>query len=314
MELKRKINGWIFLDKPLGLSSTQALGRVKRLLKCAKAGHGGTLDPLASGLLPLALGEATKLISFVFDSEKTYEFTVQWGIETASSDREGEVVFTSSKRPSEAQIREALPHFEGILTQVPPLYSSVKVDGKRGYEWARAGKIREVPPRQVFVRSLEFLEGTQEEAHFRVSCGKGTYVRSLARDLGRFLGVFGFVTHLRRTKIGKFSLDCSISLDNLEKSANSMDGDSFIVPMETVLDDIPAVSLGEPFTTRLHHGQKILLTSEEGQECLRSLKECGIVSRVAFLGKGGNLLGIARFEEGFLIPERNFNRIDDEKG
>jgi tRNA pseudouridine55 synthase len=200
------VHGWLALDKPLGLTSTQALGRARRLLGGKKAGHGGTLDPLATGILPLAFGEATKLIPYVMDGDKEYEFTVRWGEARATDDAEGEVVATSDLRPTEAQIRAALPAFTGVIWQKPPSFSAIKVQGERAYDLARAGEAVDLAAREVLVKKIELIEIIDENsASFRASSGKGMYVRSLARDLAVNLGTCGYVSALRRIKVGPFT-------------------------------------------------------------------------------------------------------------
>ena len=196
-----KIDGWINLDKPIGLTSTQAMAKVRWLLKAQKAGHAGTLDPLATGILPIALGEATKTISFIQDGLKTYSFTVRWGEQRDTDDMEGKVIATSDNRPSEDQIRALLPKYTGDILQTPPKFSAIKIDGERAYDLARDGEEVELQPREVYIGSLGLLETRPDEADFLMTCGKGTYVRSLARDMGRDLGCLGFITALKREKI-----------------------------------------------------------------------------------------------------------------
>jgi tRNA pseudouridine55 synthase len=300
-------NGWIFLDKPVGVSSTHALSKVRRLLNLKKVGHGGTLDPLASGLLPIAVGEATKLISYIFDSLKVYHFTVRWGQETTTGDQEGEVTFTSDKRPSLEEIQSILPKYEGKIDQVPPLYSALKVGGKRAYSLAREGSTLSLPSRPVYIKSLTLDKVISPElASFHVCCGKGTYVRSLGRDLGRDLGGYGSIESLRRVEMGKFSIKDAISLDNLENSGNSRDGHYRILPMGAVLDDIPAVSLQEPYASWLHQGRKIPFLEVNPIGSWDFLTQENIPTIVC-LREDGTLLGISRLEEGMIIPQRNFN-------
>ena len=208
------VHGWLILDKPMGLTSTQALGKVRRILNGNKAGHGGTLDPLATGILPLAFGEATKIVPFVMDHDKEYEFTVHWGEQRATDDAEGEVIATSPNRPTEQDIRKALPRFIGTISQTPPAYSAIKIDGERAYDLARAGNAPQMVAREVTIHNLELLGmNGADEALFRVHCGKGTYVRSLGRDLSLFLSTYGYISALRRTRVGPFTLKESISLE-----------------------------------------------------------------------------------------------------
>lgn len=282
----QKITGWINLDKPVGLTSTQALGRVRRLMDAQKAGHAGTLDPLASGILPIALGEATKFISYIQDGLKAYDFTVKWGEQRSTDDSEGDIIATSPNRPIADQIRAALPRYTGHISQMPPKFSALKIDGQRAYDLARNGQEFEVKPREVFVESLAisppsppacggvknpephpFTEGKggesflQEITNFTMTCGKGTYVRAIARDLGRDLGCYGHITALRRTRVGAFGLDTAISLDKLEEIANSGRLDEALLPLQTPLDDIPALAIRPEEAARLRNGQVLSFIS-----------------------------------------------------
>ena len=255
---KRKVDGWVILDKPVGPSSTQALGRVRRVFEAAKGGHGGTLDPLASGVLPIALGEATKLIPFVMDGAKTYEFAARWGTATTTDDSEGTATATSPNRPSEAAIRAALPRFEGEIEQIPPAYSAIKIDGERAYDLARAGEEVVLKPRKVLIRKLEFLGSPDPDtARFRVACGKGTYIRSLARDLARDLDTVAHVVELRRTRVGKFAAESAISLETLEAFGHSPGRFGALAPVETALDDIPALAMTADQALALKRGQAL---------------------------------------------------------
>jgi len=239
----KKIDGWLVIDKPLEMTSTQVVGKVRWLTKAAKVGHGGTLDPLASGMLPIALGEGTKTIPFIMDATKVYEFKVKWGASTTTDDLEGDVCETSDHRPSEKDILEALPNFTGRISQTPPIYSAIKVDGKRAYDLARAGEEVELKSREVDIHDLELLATEENQAHFRVTCGKGTYVRSLARDLAQFLGTFGHVIYLRRTKVGCLTEEMTISLDKLDELVHSAPLEDWILAVQTVLDDILALAI-----------------------------------------------------------------------
>ena len=202
---RRALDGWICLDKPLGLTSTQAVGRLRFLLRAEKAGHAGTLDPLATGVLPIAFGEATKTVPIVQAGEKEYEFTVQWGAETATDDAEGEPTALSDRRPSPAEIEAILPRFTGLILQRPPSFSAIKVDGARAYDLARGGAPAELEPREIAIHALALVAVTPDTARFAARCGKGAYVRALARDMGQALGCFGHVTALRRTRVGPFT-------------------------------------------------------------------------------------------------------------
>jgi len=258
--LKPAVHGWLILDKPLGLTSTQALGKVRRLLGGKKAGHGGTLDPLATGILPLAFGEATKLIPYVMDGDKTYEFTVRWGEQRSTDDAEGEAIATSPVRPTEAAICAALGGFTGVINQTPPAFSAIKLDGERAYDIARAGGVPELVSRQVMIYHLMLKDiPDQDHAVFEALCGKGMYVRSLARDLGLALGTCGYVSALRRTRVGPFTLDHAISLENLAALAHNGDALTALLALRAALDDIPGLQLTASEAQRLRAGQSLLI-------------------------------------------------------
>ncbi|MEE8306264.1 MAG: tRNA pseudouridine(55) synthase TruB, partial [Gammaproteobacteria bacterium] len=232
----RPIHGWLILDKPLGLSSNQALGRARFLLQAAKAGHAGTLDPLATGVLPLAFGEATKLVSFAMDGTKTYQFTIAWGEARNTDDCEGEMTQTSGVRPTQQAILDILPRFTGTILQKPPAYSAIKVNGERAYALARAGRAPDLPPREVEVVRLELSDAGKDQASFEIDCGKGTYIRSLARDMATELGTCGHVSALRRTRVGPFNIEAAFSLDMLEELSHSAPPEKTLLPVETPLD------------------------------------------------------------------------------
>ena len=258
------MHGWIILDKPLGLGSTQAVAAVKRNLREAgygkvKVGHGGTLDPLATGVLPIAIGEATKLCGRMLDASKTYDFTIKFGAETAGLDAEGEVVATSSVRPTLQQIQAVLPSFTGKIEQVPPVFSAIKIDGKRAYDRARAGELVEIASRDVTIFSLsvmasQYLEST-DELTLSAHVSKGTYIRSLARDIARAAGTVGHVTMLRRTKAGPFSLYQAISLDKLNEIGKGAPAKDIILPLEAGLVDIPALDLSPDAAKAIQQGR-----------------------------------------------------------
>ncbi|MFM5947846.1 MAG: tRNA pseudouridine(55) synthase TruB, partial [Novosphingobium sp.] len=242
-------HGWIILDKPLGLGSTQAVAAVKRVCREAglgkvKVGHGGTLDPLATGVLPIALGEATKLTGRMLDGDKVYAFTVAFGAETDTLDLEGKVIAQSDVRPSLAEIEAVLPRFTGPIEQVPPAYSALKVDGERAYDLARAGEVVELAARAVTVHSLEIEQAGEDQVTLLAHVSKGTYIRSLARDIAHALGTVGHVTMLRRTKAGPFTLEQAISLDKLNEVGKGAPLENVLLPLEAGLVDIPALNLG----------------------------------------------------------------------
>lgn len=257
------MNGWIILDKPLGLTSAQGVAAVKRILRTAglpvpRIGHGGTLDPLASGVLPIALGEATKLAGRMLDAAKAYDFTVQFGTQTTTLDAEGAVVATSDVRPTEAAIRAVLPRFTGPITQIPPQYSALKVDGQRAYALARAGETVTLAARQLIIHSLTLTAVTPDSASFSTRVSKGTYIRSLARDIADALGTVGHVTLLRRTLSGPFTLDRAISLDKLGELVQGDALEQALLPLMAGLDDIPALAITPDEAAALQQGRRLL--------------------------------------------------------
>jgi tRNA pseudouridine55 synthase len=300
------INGWVILDKPAGLSSTQAMAKARWALNARKAGHGGTLDPFATGVLPIAFGEATKLISHVLDGDKTYAFTVQWGIATDSDDCTGQPIQTSDNRPQAEEICNLLPRFMGSIQQVPPQFSALHVDGERAYDLARDGIPVALEPRTVTLYDFIYKGSpTPDTADFEVSCSKGTYIRSLARDMGALLGCLGHVKTLKRLASGPFRLESAISLESLlgirQKEAGPEDIRAFVLPLASVLDDIPAVLINEHETRRLRQGQAIALhparvPQEAGENSLIALKD------------SNDLVALGRMDLfGTLSPVRVFN-------
>ena len=256
------VNGWLVLDKPLGLSSAQGVAAVKRILRGIgirpdRIGHGGTLDPLATGVLPIAIGEATKLAGRMLDATKGYDFTVQWGTATATEDAEGAVTATSDVRPDEAAIRAILPRFTGPIDQMPPAYSAIKVDGQRAYALARAGETVELAMRHVTILSLDLLATTPDSATFSAIVSKGTYIRSLARDIALALGTVGHVTMLRRTRAGPFRLDQAISLDKFESLVQERALEQVLLPLMAGLDDIPALAIDPEQAAALRQGRRL---------------------------------------------------------
>ncbi len=260
---RRPVHGVLLLDKPLGLSSNDALQKAKWLLRAEKAGHTGTLDPLATGVLPIAFGEATKTIPFAQDADKVYRFTVKWGTATTTDDAEGEAIQTSDNRPAAADITALLPRFTGNIEQIPPQFSAIKVDGERAYDLAREGQQLNLQPRAVTVYGFHAVNINKDEAEFELNCSKGTYVRSIARDMGQILGCFGHVTALRRLAVGNFTEETAISLDALEKLVQSAAPDQVLLPVETVLDDIPALAMTAEEVSRIRQGQTIRFLSRQ---------------------------------------------------
>jgi tRNA pseudouridine55 synthase len=261
------LHGWIILDKPFGLGSTTAVSAVKRILRQAgelktKVGHGGTLDPLASGVLPIALGEATKLCGRMLDATKTYEFRITYGAETDTLDSEGKVIATSEHQPDWSDIEDCLVNFEGEVEQVPPVYSALKVDGRRAYDIARNGEVPTLKPRKITIHDIEYRGGGIDEGgrrwdEVRATVSKGTYIRSLARDIAHALGTVGHVSYLRRTRAGPFSLEQAISLDFLEEAAKARQLTRVVLPLEAALDDIPALPVTPDQAQLLRHGQRL---------------------------------------------------------
>ena len=292
-----KVDGWVILDKPVGLGSTPAVSRVRRLFGAQKAGHGGTLDPLASGVLPIALGEATKTVPFVMDGRKEYRFTLRFGQARSTEDAEGEVTATSDLRPTDAEIRRALAAFVGEVEQVPPAFSALKIEGKRAYDLARAGQPVALKPRRVLIERLELLgRPDADHADFVVSCGKGTYIRSLGRDLAHSLGTVGYLSALRRTAVGPFREEAAISLPKLEALGHIPALLGALAPVATALDDIPALALTEAQADRLRQGQPVLLT--------RDAPPSGALLRAE---AGSRLVALVRSDGASLQPVRVFN-------
>ena len=255
------VSGWINLDKPAGLTSTQAIGRIRRILNPQKIGHAGTLDPMATGILPIAMGEATKTIPFIQDAPKTDSFTAAWGEQRDTDDAEGQVVKTSPKRPEKKEILDILPDFTGTVRQIPPAFSAVKIDGQRAYDLARSGVNPDVKPRSVYIESLELTASRPDEADFRMICGKGTYVRSLVRDMAIKLGTCGHVKNLRREAVGPLTLNNAISLDLLEQMDYVAALNEALLPLQAVLDDIPALPVKQEEAARLKSGQVLTFIS-----------------------------------------------------
>ena len=298
------IHGWLVIDKPLRLSSAQTVGAVRRATGAAKAGHAGTLDPLATGVLPIALGEATKTISYVMDGPKAYRFTVRWGEARSTDDTEGEVVATSPERPTPDQVRAALAGMTGEIEQVPPAYSAVHVAGKRAYALARAGRAVGLEARRVMIHAFDLIERLDDDhAVFEVRCGKGTYIRSLARDLAAALGTVGHVSSLRRTAVGPFDERRAISLESLQSLGHSPAAFGHLLPVETVLDDIPALDLTDTEANRLRHGQPVELTGRLDLGRIGHLESGCIVWAKA----GGKPVALARFGADGLRPVRVLN-------
>ena len=300
---KRDVHGWVVLDKPVGMTSTHAVSVVKRLFSAKRAGHAGTLDPLASGCLPIALGEATKTVPFVMDGRKGYLFTVRWGEERDTDDAEGRVVATSATRPHAEAIAALLPHFTGTIAQTPPKFSAIKIDGERAYDLAREGEAVELQSRPVDIHRLDLIEiADADHAVFAAECGKGTYVRALARDMGQALGALGHVCALRRIMVGPFREIDLISLEQLQAlchraAAGEASFADALMPVETALDDIPALAVSRADAARLQRGQAVLLRG----------RDAPIFRGTVYVTAAGHLVALAEVDRGEIVPKRVFN-------
>ncbi len=306
------IHGWVILDKPYDMTSTQAVSAVRRLFNANKAGHAGTLDPLATGILPIALGEATKTVPFAMEGEKAYRFAVRWGERTDTLDAEGKVVATSEIRPDPAHIEAVLDQFIGDIEQVPPAYSAIKVDGERAYDLARDGETVELEPRPIYIESLKLIEvRSADVAVFEMRCGKGAYVRSLARDLGHALGTEGHIIELRRTEVGSFSEEESIKLDELEEMAHKGAASEALLPVQTALDDIPALAVTDDETFQLKQGRSIVLLPRIAQDLKEQRRPLSIAGKdctfLVLAENNGIAVALGDAKAGQFQPSRVFN-------
>ncbi len=297
----KPVNGWVILDKPEGMTSTQAVGAVRRLFDAQKAGHAGTLDPLATGILPIALGEATKTVPFAVDGQKAYRFAVRWGAETTTDDREGSVTKSSEKRPARAEIEALLPRFIGEILQTPPAFSAIKVDGERAYDLARSGEVVVLEPRAVVIDDLRLVDMPDAETSvIEAECGKGTYVRALARDLGRLTQCFGHVITLRRTRVGSFDEARSVTLDALRAASESGEEAqlrALLAPVEAALDEIACLAVSSSDASQLARGQAILIRG----------RDAPVMQGPAYAICKGALIALGELEKGEFHPTRVFN-------
>ena len=301
------VHGWAIIDKPAGLTSTDVVTRVRRALNAQKAGHAGTLAPLATGILAVALGEATKTIPFVMDAEKTYRFTIRWGEARDTDDREGRVTATSDVRPTADAILRALPAFIGEIEQTPPAYSAVKVDGERAYDLARAGEAVELKSRAVWIGRLELLARPDaDHADFEMLCGKGTYVRAFVRDLAVSLGTYGHVAALRRIHSGPFREGVAVPLDKFLNSVMSAPACEGLLPLKTALDDIPALALSDSDVTHMRNGQPVMVRGRIFHEAQKLMEERP-GEPVFITGPRGDPVALAELDKGELKPVRVFN-------
>lgn len=299
------VSGWICLDKPYDLTSTHAVSRVRRIFNAQKAGHAGTLDPLATGILPIALGEATKTVPFLVDADKSYRFTLAWGVTTTTLDREGSAVETSEVRPDRAQVEAVLPRFIGEIEQVPPAYSAIKVDGERAYDLARAGETVQLAPRQIRIHALRIVDAAdRDQLTLEMDCGKGTYVRAFVRDLAAALGACAHVAELRRTRVGPFGEDRAITLEVLEDLGHKARPSEALLPVETALDDIPALAVTAEDAFRLKQGRSIVLVPRQ-VETLKARLAPG--SRTVSAMEGGAIVALCEMRAGKLEPSRVFH-------
>ncbi|MFP1630181.1 tRNA pseudouridine(55) synthase TruB [Zhengella sp. ZM62] len=306
----RDVSGWIILDKPAGMGSTQAVSKVKWLFNAQKAGHAGTLDPLASGMLPIALGDATKTVPYVMDGEKIYTFTVAWGEERATDDLEGGVTATSDKRPARADVEAILPGYLGIVMQVPPQFSAIKIDGERAYDIARDGEDVDIPAREVEIFSIDITAMDDNTTTFEVACGKGTYVRSLARDMGRQLGCYGHVAVLRREEVAPFTADDLVTVETLEaarEKGDALDGeasakerfaalDALLIDTQAALEDLPHMALTDDAANRVRLGNPVILRG----------RDAPVEAEEAYVTARGRLVAIGAVSAGQFHPRRVF--------
>ena len=291
---RNEVNGWINLDKPVGVTSTQAVGRLKFLFNAKKAGHAGTLDPLASGVLPVAFGEATKTVAVVQEGMKSYRFAVKWGVETDTDDTEGRAVAQSELRPDPAAIAAVVPRFVGVIMQTPPMFSAIKIAGERAYDLAREGAQFEIAAREIVVHRLEMVEYGPEESVFEAECGKGGYVRSLARDMGRALGCFGHVSFLRRTRVGPFEASAGVGFEQLEAGPEALQ--AALLSVEAGLFEMQRVAIDRNGAATLRRGQRLILRGSVAPDE-------GPAYAVCF----GSPVAVGTVENGEFVSTRVFN-------
>lgn len=294
--VKRAISGWVVLNKPYDMTSTQAVGKVRWLFSAAKAGHAGTLDPLATGILPIALGKATKAVPQVQDGTKIYRFAIAWGSATTTDDTEGAVIATSDRRPDRAALEAVLPQFVGTILQRPPIFSALKIDGERAYDLARAGEAVDLPPREIDVDAIELIEHDSESSILEVTCGKGTYVRSLARDIGEALGTRGHVSMLHRAAVGPFTDEDAVTIEQLEALEGTA-RDALLQPVWSGFGDLPEIRLDALQASAVRHGNNVLLT---GAGSPVSVDACWASFK-------GDVLATGWVEFGQFRPKRVFN-------
>ncbi|MCG7508915.1 tRNA pseudouridine(55) synthase TruB [Mesorhizobium retamae] len=307
----RPVSGWLILDKPFGMGSTEAVSKVKWLFQAEKAGHAGTLDPLASGMLPIALGDATKTVPYVQDGAKIYRFTVAWGEERTTDDLEGPVTKTSERRPTEAEVGALLAKYTGVIMQTPPQFSAIKIAGERAYDLARDGETVDIPAREVEIGRLDIVEHSADQTVFEVECGKGTYVRSLARDMGRDLGCFGYIAALRRTEVDPFTHEDFVTIAELEAALppagegeeapfSGADRyaalDDFLIDTAAALECLPQVAISDDAASKIRLGNPVII---RGRDAPLEADEACATAR-------GKLVAIGAIEQGMFKPKRVF--------
>ncbi len=290
---KRDLSGWLVFSKPYDMSSTEAVGKLRWLFGARKAGHAGTLDPLATGILPIAFGEATKTVPFVQDGTKVYEFDIVWGAQTSTDDMEGEVIATSDTRPDRAALESVLPDFSGLITQIPPAFSAIRIGGERAYDLARAGEKLDMPPREVEIDSIEILSHDEYKSRLSVTCAKGTYVRALARDIAQALGTKGHVGALHRARVGEFSDEMAVTLEEIE-AAQETARDALLLPVAAGLFDLPEIRIDDRQAATVRLGNPVLLT---GRDAPVSLDEAWASCR-------GEAVAVGVVEKGQFKPRR----------
>jgi tRNA pseudouridine55 synthase len=306
----RPVSGWLILDKPVGMGSTEAVSKIKWLFQAEKAGHAGTLDPLASGMLPIALGEATKTVPYVQDGAKVYRFTVAWGEERSTDDLEGPVTKSSDRRPSEADIRAVMPKYTGVIMQTPPQFSAIKIAGERAYDLAREGETVDIPAREVEIGRVDIIEHSGDRTVFEIECGKGTYVRSIARDMGRDLDCYGHIADLRRTEVDPFTPEDFVTVGELELARFGEAGqpesgdlpmdfaaiDDFLVDTVAALDCLPQVAVSDDTAAKIRLGNPVIV---RGRDAPVEADEACVTQR-------GRLVAIGAIEHGMFKPKRVF--------
>ena len=295
-----KFDGWLGINKEVGMSSAKVVNKVKKIMKLKKAGHAGTLDPLASGVLPIALGEATKTMSYAMQTYKVYEFDINWGVATETDDLEGKISNISKVRPSKNEIIGALPNFMGNIRQKPPVFSAIKIDGIRSYKLARKSIIVDIPEREVFIKNFKLVKSfDKNKARFIVECGKGVYIRSLARDLANCLNTYGHISYLKRLSVGTFLYKDAILLADLANLVDKATISEVIKPISFVLDDIPAIDINSDEAILISRGQKIYKEDIELEE--------GKYFKEAFITSNETPIALAKLEGKYIIPFRVFN-------